>query len=57
MSQDFRIIEGMLTGRDRRFWIVFRRFNEFMGGKMLEGALDALRRHEGNRNGESAQPH
>lgn len=40
------MIEGMLTGRDRRFGIVVARFNEFIGGKLLDGALDALRRHE-----------
>lgn len=46
MHQDITVIEGMLTGRDRRFGIVISRFNEFIGGKLLEGALDALRRHE-----------
>lgn len=46
MQQDITVIEGMLTGRDRRFGIVISRFNEFIGGKLLEGALDALRRHE-----------
>ncbi len=46
MHQDITVIEGMLTGRDRRFGIVVSRFNEFIGGKLLEGALDALRRHE-----------
>lgn len=40
------MIEGMLTGRDRRFGIVVARFNEFIGGKLLDGALDALRRNE-----------
>jgi 6,7-dimethyl-8-ribityllumazine synthase len=46
MHQDITVIEGMLTGRDRRFGIVISRFNEFIGGKLLDGALDALRRHE-----------
>ncbi len=46
MHQDITVIEGMLTGRDRRFGIVVSRFNEFIGGKLLDGALDALRRHE-----------
>lgn len=46
MHQDITVIEGMLTGRDRRFGIVIGRFNEFIGGKLLEGALDALRRNE-----------
>jgi 6,7-dimethyl-8-ribityllumazine synthase len=46
MQHDITTIEGMLTGRSRRFGIVVSRFNEFIGGKLLEGALDALRRHE-----------
>lgn len=46
MHQDINVIEGMLTGKGRRFGIVVARFNEFIGGKLLEGALDALVRHE-----------
>lgn len=46
MHQDITVIEGMLTGRDRRFGIVVARFNEFIGGKLLDGAIDALRRNE-----------
>lgn len=46
MQQDITVLEGMLTGRDRRFGIVISRFNEFIGSKLLDGALDALRRHE-----------
>lgn len=46
MQQEFTVLEGMLSGRDRRFGIVVSRFNEFIGGKLLDGALDALRRHE-----------
>lgn len=38
--------EGMLTGRGLRFGIVVGRFNEFIGGKLLDGARDALIRHE-----------
>lgn len=41
-----RTIEGLLVGRDRRFGIVISRFNEFITGKLLDGALDALLRHE-----------
>lgn len=41
-----RTIEGMLTGRGKKFAIVIARFNEFVGGKLLEGARDALVRHE-----------
>jgi 6,7-dimethyl-8-ribityllumazine synthase len=46
MHQDITVIEGMLSGRDRRFGVVVGRFNEFIGGKLLDGALDALRRNE-----------
>ncbi|MEX1159029.1 MAG: 6,7-dimethyl-8-ribityllumazine synthase, partial [Thermomicrobiales bacterium] len=38
--------EGMLTGRGKRFGIVLARFNVLIGGKLLEGARDALIRHE-----------
>lgn len=41
-----RVIEGMLTGRGKRFAIVLARWNEFIGSKLLEGAHDALLRHE-----------
>ena len=40
------VYEGMLTGRGLRFGIVVGRFNEFVSGKLLEGAQDALARHE-----------
>jgi len=46
MHQDITVIEGMLSGRDRRFGVVVGRFNEFIGGKLLDGTLDALRRNE-----------
>ncbi len=46
MQQDITVLEGMLTGRDRRFAIVVSRYNEFIGSKLLDGALDTLRRHE-----------
>jgi 6,7-dimethyl-8-ribityllumazine synthase len=38
-------IEGMLTVRDERFCIVIARFNEFIGSKLLDGAIDELTRH------------
>jgi 6,7-dimethyl-8-ribityllumazine synthase len=40
------VIQGMLTGRGKRFAIVVSRFNELICGKLLEGARDALLRHE-----------
>lgn len=40
------IIEGMLTGKDRKFAIVVSRFNDFITSKLVDGALDCLLRHE-----------
>ncbi|MEL7648585.1 MAG: 6,7-dimethyl-8-ribityllumazine synthase [Sedimentibacter sp.] len=40
-----RIYEGKLTSVNKRYGIVAGRFNEFIGGKLLAGALDALKRH------------
>ncbi|MDH7601684.1 MAG: 6,7-dimethyl-8-ribityllumazine synthase [Armatimonadota bacterium] len=37
--------EGQLTALDLKFGIVASRFNEFITQKLLDGALDALRRH------------
>ena len=39
------IIEGHFTGSDKRFGIVASRFNEFITGKLVGGALDAFARH------------
>ena len=36
--------EGMLRAEERRFAIVAARFNDFIVDKLIEGALDALRR-------------
>ena len=41
-----RVIEGELTAKGRRFAIVVSRFNELIGRKLLDGALDCLNRHE-----------
>ena len=39
-------IEGGCVARDASFAIVVSRFNAFITEKLLEGALDALRRHD-----------
>lgn len=39
------IIEGNIIAEGLRFAIVASRFNEFITSKLLEGALDMLRRH------------
>jgi 6,7-dimethyl-8-ribityllumazine synthase len=41
-----KTIEGKLIARDYRFGIVVSRFNEFISGHLLSGALDCLKRHE-----------
>jgi 6,7-dimethyl-8-ribityllumazine synthase len=38
-------IEGKLIAKGLKFGIVIGRFNEFIGGKLLSGALDAINRH------------
>jgi 6,7-dimethyl-8-ribityllumazine synthase len=37
--------EGHLVSHGLKYGIVVARFNEFISGKLLNGALDALRRH------------
>lgn len=39
------IFEGNLVSQGLKFGIIVGRFNEFIGGKLLDGALDALKRH------------
>ncbi len=39
-----KIIEGKITAKGLRFGIVASRFNDFICGKIIEGALDALKR-------------
>ena len=40
-----KTIEGKLDAGNRKFGIIIGRFNEFIGSKLLDGALDALKRH------------
>jgi 6,7-dimethyl-8-ribityllumazine synthase len=40
-----RLIEGEISGKGITFAIVISRFNEFISQRLLDGALDALRRH------------
>lgn len=40
-----RVIEGDLQGQGVKVSIVVSRFNSFITDRLLEGALDALRRH------------
>lgn len=40
-----KVIEGELQAKGLKFGIIVSRFNDFITSKLLEGALDALRRH------------
>lgn len=40
-----KIYEGKLISEGQRFGIIVGRFNEFIGGKLLAGAIDGLVRH------------
>lgn len=40
-----KVYEGNLIIKDLKFGIIVGRFNEFIGGKLLSGAIDALKRH------------
>ncbi len=40
-----RVFEGQLIGEELCFAVVVSRFNEFITGKLLDGAYDAMRRH------------
>jgi len=42
MSKEYK---GMLLGEGLKFGLVVSRFNEFISGRLLEGARDALLRH------------
>lgn len=42
-----RKLEGDLLAGDSKFAVVISRFNDFITGKLLEGAIDALVRHGG----------
>lgn len=37
--------EGQLVANDEKFCIILSRFNDFIGSKLLSGAIDELRRH------------
>jgi 6,7-dimethyl-8-ribityllumazine synthase len=40
-----KVREGQLNAQGRRFAIAVSRFNDLVTGKLLDGALDCLRRH------------
>ena len=42
---EMKVYEGKLVAEGLKFGIIVARFNEFIGGKLLSGALDGLKRH------------
>ncbi|WP_391209552.1 6,7-dimethyl-8-ribityllumazine synthase [Psychrobacillus sp. L4] len=40
-----KVFEANLIGTDLKIGVVVGRFNEFINGKLLDGALDGLKRH------------
>jgi 6,7-dimethyl-8-ribityllumazine synthase len=40
------VFEGKLVSKEIKVGIIAARFNEFITGKLLTGAMDALKRHE-----------
>ena len=40
-----KIVEGQLDGKGLKTAIIISRFNDFIGGKLVGGAIDALVRH------------
>jgi len=40
-----KILEGKISAEGFRFAIIVSRFNDFITSKLVEGAMDALRRH------------
>lgn len=46
----YKTYEGQLVSNQLKYGIVVGRFNEFISGKLLSGALDALKRHGAEEN-------
>jgi len=44
-----KIYKGKIKGEGLKFGIIVSRFNEFVSQKLLEGALDALERHQASK--------
>lgn len=45
---DYKTIEGQMTVHGMRFAIIVGRFNGFITERLLDGALDTVRRHGGS---------
>jgi 6,7-dimethyl-8-ribityllumazine synthase len=42
---NMKTFEGKLISQGKKYGIIVGRFNEFIGGKLLSGAIDGLKRH------------
>ena len=40
-----KVYEGQLVSENQKFCIILSRFNDFIGSKLLDGAVDELKRH------------
>lgn len=45
MNYNYKVYQGKLEAKGYAFGLVVSRFNEFLTGKLLEGAIDCLTRH------------
>lgn len=45
------IIQGQLSAKGKKIGVVISRFNEFITGRLLEGAYDCIQRHDGDIDG------
>jgi 6,7-dimethyl-8-ribityllumazine synthase len=45
MEGKMKIIEGYLDAKSKKFGIIVSRFNEFISKRLLDGAIDCLKRH------------
>jgi 6,7-dimethyl-8-ribityllumazine synthase len=43
------VVEGKIVAKGRRFAVAVSRWNSFITAKLLDGAVDAIVRHEGER--------
>lgn len=46
----YKVLEGNLIAKGKRFGIVVSRFNNFLTQNLLDGAIDALKRHGAGEN-------
>ncbi len=44
-----KYVEGQLSAKGKKIAIIVSRFNSFISDKLLEGALDAIIRHDGGK--------